>query len=563
MGLFNDKISRFIEGLNGKTFSEKYEDVLNLIDAVLDGDYDFYLSSFEEYTPDEDEYLLEPLNYDAYTKKCIYRFAVEFEELFPNIISKEEIVRRISNNLSTNIMFEDLSSDGIDDDIPICGYYNPRTKRIYIDNNLTSSKVDSVLFHEFLHCITIKDTIDDDLESEFLTETGVSLMQDRFERLKYNSKERCNNYIISFIKQFEIVLGDDLYKEYVQNFRDISNCFEDYPVKEYSNKTILHNYILLFNTMNKIIKNGGDEYLLKYANAIYEFNVALFLGYHLKNSKLSKYEKLEKIDQLLNIQKTPDIDLYKSLINDNCKDDEILNEFPNLRYVIDGEKTGKIDVLLEDKINHYEAAKKCGFTKIMDYKDNHMFVKDNVFFSYPSSYYKEYLKEENYYYVMYMMEKEKNLNLSNYDLDEVYREFQNNSSSLREEMKEGYDYNNDKLANYRKRNSPKHDFMFKAKLEDQELFIEQEDELKVYTKKDIVSLFDGNNNSDANKILVTLLRDGINSVYTAENSRKLIAEKDNCVYIYSYKPNKKTYDFTYYESVDTQHRKSNSLKKKL
>ncbi len=562
MGAFSDKISRFIDGLNGKSFSEKYDDVINLIDSVIDGDYDFYLSSFEEYTPDEDEYLLKDLNFDSYTKKCIYRFILEFQKYFPNIISNEEIINRISNNLSSSIIFDDLSNEVEDERDSITGYYNPNTKKIFIHNNLTSSLTDSVLFHEFLHCITIKDTSDPDLESEFLTE-AVSLLQDRFEREKYHSKDRCNNYITCYMKQLEIVCGDDLFKEYIRNYRDITNCFNDYPVKEYSNKEILHNYVLLFNSINKIIKNGGNEYLLKYSNAIYEFNVALFLYYYLLSNELTTYEKLSRIDSLVNIQKNPDIDLFRCMINEFGKDDKILKEFPNLKYIKDREKVGKIDVLLQDKIDSYEVSKKCGFTKIQNYKDNHMFVEKNIFFSYPSSYYNEYLKEENYYKVMYKLEKDMNIKLNSYDLDEVYREYQNTSLSLIEEMREGYDYTNEKLANYRKRNASKHDFLFKAKLPDTDIFIENDEELKIYIKRDIMSLFDSNKyNEETLKLFINLIKDGVDNIFTSEDSNKIITEKDNMIYIYEYKPTKKCYDYTYYESLDTQQRKANSLKKK-
>ena len=559
---FGDKITRFIDGLNEKSFSEKYDDVVNLIDSVIEGDYDFYLSSFEEYTPDFDEYLLKDLKYDDYTKKCIYRFISEFQHYFPNILSNEEIVNRISNNLSSSIVMEDLSLEGIEDNASITGYYNPNTKKIFIDNNLTSSITDSVLFHEFLHCITIKDTNDQDLESEFLTE-AVSIMQDKFEKEKYHSKERCNNYITNYIKQLEIVCGEQFYKEYILNYRDISNCFKCYPVDKYSSKTILHNYILLFNTINNIIKNGGDEYLLKYANTIFEFNVALFLYSYLKNNELSTREKLRRIDKLVNIQKNPDIDLFKYLIDEFGKDEEVLNEYPNLLYIKDGIKKGKIDVLLQDKIDNFEAAKKCGFTEIKDYEDNPMFVKNNIFFSYPSSYYNEYLKEEDYYKVMYKIEKDMDLNINYYDLDEVYREYQNSSSSLRDEIKYGHDYTNEKLANYKKRNSSKYKFLFKAKLSDTDLFVENDEELKIYTKKSLMSLFDSKEyDDDTANLYVNLIKEGVDFIYTSKDSDKIIAEKSGKVYIYEYKHNKKYFDYVYYDLIDTQHRKENCIKKK-
>jgi hypothetical protein len=568
MANLKDKIKRYINDMNDKSIGDKYDGFIDLIDSFLDGNQDFYLSTYDEYSNDE---LKASLTYDDFTKKAIYRFINEFEELYPGFLPREEIISRIKSNLKYNIYLEDLSDEnliekGYTDDASISAYYNPLTKKIYIDKNLTSAKMDSALFHEFLHCITIKNDNKYDLNSEFITETVVTCMQEKFEKTRYNTNERCNNYITNYIKQLEVIFGRQLYREYIRNYRDISNLFNDYPVKEYSNKMVLHNYVLLFNKINKIVRKGGDEFLFKYANTIYDFNTTLFLNNYLKNHKeLSNYEKLKKIDQLLTVQKTPDIDLYSAMINDYSKDG-LINSFPNLRYIKDKKVIGPLDELLKEKIDNYNSAKEYGFTAILDYRNNPMFAKQNVFFSYPSKYYSDYLKKENYYNLFYKLKNKYNICLDSFEISEVCGEYQNNSLSMKEEMRRGKDYSNEKLANYRKKNLQLHEFLFKAKKGSYEVFVEGPSNINIYTKSSILSIYDkSERNSEYNKLLANLLVDGVNNVYISSTSKDIIVDKDDDIYKYTYKSYKKSYDLNIYTTKQIKHSIDTNLvlKKKI
>ena len=397
------KFKRYFKELNDKSLGEKYDGIVDLIDAFLDGNQDFLLSSFEEYSNRED-CPISSLNYDDFTKKAIYRFILEFEYMFPNVMSEEDLIKKISSNLSTSITFDALDGVAFPDELDVSGYYNPISKRIYIEKNLCSSAVDSVLFHEFLHCLTIRDTSDKDLESEFVTETFVSLMQNKYEKKVSDSNKRSNNYIINYAKQLEIIFDDELFNVYVNNGRDISPLFDYYPVQQYDNKTVLHNFVLMFNTINKIVKKGGDTTLLRYANAIFEFNMTLLLENYLKNNtKLSNYEKCKKINELFCIQKDPDVDIFRFMVNKYYDNDALLNQFPDLRYIKDSIEVGRLDYFTKEKCETYDIAKEYGFTDIQDYKDNHMFAENNIFYSYPSSYYKDFLKYENYYKMLYVL----------------------------------------------------------------------------------------------------------------------------------------------------------------
>ena len=543
------KFKRYFKDLNDKPLSDKYDGVINLIDAFIDGNQDFLLSTFDEYSNTTD-HEISKLEFDEYTKKAIYRFILEFEYMFPNILSEEELIKRISNNLSTSITLDDLDGVAFPDELDVAGYYNPNTKRIYIDKNLYSGVEDSVLFHEFLHCITIKDTKDPDLESDFLTETFVSLMENDYDVAVNNSKKRSNNYITNYAKQLKIIFDDELYNVYINNSRDISPLFDYYPVSEYDNKTILHNFVLLFNTINKEIKSGKDTDLLRYANSIFEFNLALMLENYLKNNpKLSNYDKCKKINELFNIQKDPDIDLYEYMINKYHNNETLLNQFPDLRYIKDGIEVGKLDYFTKEKCENFNMAKVYGFTDIQDYKNNQMFVDKNVFYSYPSSYYKDLLKYENYYKVIYELKNHHNIDLVGYDLFEVYPEYQDISDSIREEMLVGADFNNSTLYNYRRRNLQDHQFMLKAVRDDQTLFIEKSVGIDIFEKKKIEDLI-SNCDSGLTNVLKEIINDGKDEVYISNTSKNIIVENDNMVNCYIYKRFKKSYGLVSYELND-------------
>lgn len=561
------KIRRYFDDINRAGFSDFLNGFEDFVDSALDGNTDFLVSTFEEYAGRDRKYFVFA-NYNDFTKKCMCRFIREFEYLFPGILTPEEIVQRISKNLKGNIVVAELTNDN--ENTEYASYYDSVKKLVYLNKNNTSAINDAVLFHEFIHCITInKERTNTDLESDFVTETIPSLMQNMLERRfnLFNSNTRSNIYVTNYAEQFAIVCGLNFFKEYVQNYRDLSNLFEDFPVRDYPNNEIFHNFVVIIRSINKIIRMGGDTCFLKYLNSIFEFNMVIFLNNIFNNHpELSTKDKLIKMTDLLNIQKTPDIDLYKGMLDEMAIDENLLSEFPDLKYIQDGVLNDKVDPLLPDKVNNFNAAKYFGFTKVLNYSSNTSLCKHNVLFAYQRSYYSDYLKNERYYNLLYRLKTEKSLDFDDYSLCEVYGEQESDSISMTKEMEAGVDYINAELADYRKENSYKHDFMFRANKEGHTVFIEKNQNIRVYSEADINKIMeDKKKNGEVINALAVLFSEGIDSVYTSDDSKDIIGCTDKRTYVFRYKPFKRQYEMEIYplNPLENVHNKGACLNKKI
>lgn len=95
---------------------------------------------------------LESKNFDEQSMQMIETFVREFEDLFGKYVSKDEILKRINNNLN-KITFCELEKentfgtyDGEEKEIQL--------KQIDLSNNEVLETLKSVFFHEMIHCIT-------------------------------------------------------------------------------------------------------------------------------------------------------------------------------------------------------------------------------------------------------------------------------------------------------------------------------------------------------------------------------------------------------------------------
>ena len=562
-----EKFKRYINDISNAGLLDFFSGIENYFDSALDGNTDFLISSFEEYVG-KDKYLFEGLRYDDFTKKAIYRFILEMDAFFPGILTHEEIIERISANLKKSIIVGTikLKNNNSDEEVFYDSYYDYNKKLLYLDKDNTSAKIDSVLFHEFVHCITIdKENTGSDLDSEFLTETVPSLMQNIIENKIYHSKERCNNYITNYALQLNIVVGADFFKEYIRKFRDISNIFKDYPIRDYSNKEILHNFVVLVKAMNRVLRIGGDAKYLKYLNSIYEFNTVLFLnGYFKNHPELPVEEKLTRMTSLINIQKTPDMELYKSILDEIHVDKATYDKFPELKYLKYGEVSDKIDPVFLDKVNNFNASKCFGFVDLIDYKSNPMLCKKNVFYSYGKSYYSDYLENEEYYNLMYRLNNERKINLSGHKISEVIGEKETDSVSMGKEMQEGADYDNESLALFRKKNADRHNYMFRASQNGHTVYIEKNSDVNIFTEKDIKELI-GENRVTESSALEYLYSNGINKVYVSDDTKDIIGSDDKSTYVLRYKPLQGQYEVERHlnNPVEDVNKRGNRLSKKI
>lgn len=90
--------------------------------------------------------ILETKHYSKQTQDYIVMFIDAFGKIYGDYITKDELARRITRNLDSDIEFSDKMEKNVS------GTYNPILRKITI-----SSKVDekeNVIIHELIHCIT-------------------------------------------------------------------------------------------------------------------------------------------------------------------------------------------------------------------------------------------------------------------------------------------------------------------------------------------------------------------------------------------------------------------------
>lgn len=87
-------------------------------------------------------------NFNEETLALIENFINEFDGLFGKYVSREELIKRIKENLNENIIFTTFEKG------QVLGRYNSQEKKISIAQNISGEKLKSVFFHEMIHCIT-------------------------------------------------------------------------------------------------------------------------------------------------------------------------------------------------------------------------------------------------------------------------------------------------------------------------------------------------------------------------------------------------------------------------
>lgn len=88
-------------------------------------------------------------NFEERALNYICNFIEEFDTLFGKYINKEEVIKRIINNLDKFEFMNDLKKD-------VLGEYSSLEKKIMISKKIDKDeeKIKSVIFHEMIHCIT-------------------------------------------------------------------------------------------------------------------------------------------------------------------------------------------------------------------------------------------------------------------------------------------------------------------------------------------------------------------------------------------------------------------------
>lgn len=91
-------------------------------------------------------------NFDERALNYICNFVEEFDSLFGKYVNKEEIIKRIINNLDNFEFCDEFSSSKGN----VAGTYSNSKKEIKILKNIDKNdeKIKSIIFHEMIHCIT-------------------------------------------------------------------------------------------------------------------------------------------------------------------------------------------------------------------------------------------------------------------------------------------------------------------------------------------------------------------------------------------------------------------------
>lgn len=460
-------------------------------------------------------------NYDDNTRYYIHRFVEEFMYLYPNFLTRDEIYNRINNSIKYNITFRKMDDN-------IVGLFVPRSGIIICNSSLDNKKRDSVIFHELVHAITYRNNSKDyflssNYNGEKFLESIVSSMENDFISLKYGEgKYNVTGYVSDYAKQLRSIFGNDFFKCFIKNYTDITPLF-NFIGGNFLLKRICNNV----KELHSCIDNPNLVEKVDYINFCLENDIAVTLSEILSMSRLSVYEKLDKIDKLYSLQKSPNLDVYMSMIDSCCKDVRILKHYPNLSAmyeIYNGilNDSGK----LNDKLSKFMAMKTFGF----NYKiDNKIYEESSL---------KEFFENQIHYISLVNAFYQRDLKMkdvSNGIFESVNGSNKFSSAVLADKLRYGSNISSyyDSFSNFSK-----------IKTYDNDYYIENYDgNVLVYKPCDIPSiitmLFMSGNFIGAIRSILSLIKENVNTVYYPVtlggelnmfndlNKLKIIYEKDD------------------------------------
>ena len=216
-----------------RKYSERY--------AEDDEDYEYFLEEYEE----------KPLSKERFNEICNKLKRLVFNQFGENVISEEEINRRINENLETIV---------IDPSIETAAQYDHRQKKILLLDPSFEENITIILYHEFLHALTspgVQKVIAFGDEEEYEYGRGI----DEGIIASLQKARRTKRFIpyeenISYPYESELVeLLKIVYENTNEAKKDNLNFFDEY-IKE-PNKTL--------EKVNTIFQQD-EGYLLKHSN---------------------------------------------------------------------------------------------------------------------------------------------------------------------------------------------------------------------------------------------------------------------------------------------------------
>lgn len=313
-------------------------------------------------------------NFDERALNYICNFVEEFDSLFGKYVNKEEIIKRIINNLDNFEFCDEFSSSKGN----VVGTYSNSKKEIKISKNIDKNdeKIKSIIFHEMIHCITANpekqvtgfskkyffEEDNDELNvtmhgfTEGFTEYATKIRDNKYslaegERISYPILTEQVQNIVSLIGEdrfFDIAFNNpkDFIEEmeleygYVIDFRELEYLLESFETiwKEEKNIYRENNTIsggnLLLSTIFGI-RTDSEE--LKFAKN----NIIMTLEKLLLTKQITTMDEFNKLYDTMKIytrqlNSSDNIEMYE-LLYDKLKD------LQNGNNLISEEHIGKID----------------------------------------------------------------------------------------------------------------------------------------------------------------------------------------------------------------------------
>lgn len=303
--------------------------------------------------------------YNEETTNYLLRFINEFQEYFPNILSNEDLIERIKTSLKHNIDFIVFTKDNkkyskeefesLDFKPPVFNLkadFSIYERKISLSAYADQESLDCMFFHEMIHAISTlyssfgpyiylseeyKDPNLSVKNTDGFNESIVSLFEERLRRKKYNFKgSKVNGYIPNYARALEIIFGEDLFKNYIELYTNISTLFQDKNAPSYIDVGYEDLYSII-NPLAKIYSSCGMrgsicDYDVDLLNMQIDLSIDKILYKYFENNNLSDKEKLDKLSRLFELQETPNLDLYQEMINKFIKDKSLLKNYGSLKY---------------------------------------------------------------------------------------------------------------------------------------------------------------------------------------------------------------------------------------
>ena len=350
----------------------------------------------------------EKVEYDELTTSLLKQYIEDFQKLFPNILTNEEIWNRLTANIKHNI--EICEIDKMEYGRIAGGYFDTKEHKIYINKKYIDSLhnkelVKAAIFHELTHALVESNPYDGKIhepyeEGNFITESIVTIMEeDYIKKILGIQMKRVNDYIPTYAREMRVIFGEELIREYIQNFKYLENLFS----KCASEEDILSGSDELISKIDSVyyhLKEHGEKVNIPYYNKNIELGIAIFLDNYLENANLSDHEKLKKIVDLAILQLDPDMKLFGLMMKKHIKDKSLIesNEIARLIYnqvfelsIRETYDKSRDYINIVHKIRHSKVEEKFGINKASK-KDEFQILpeydeeKCSIYFGHPKLY---------------------------------------------------------------------------------------------------------------------------------------------------------------------------------